>query len=282
MKAILFGASGGGERLFDEISKKYTIVAVVDNDERKWQSAKLRDIQVEAPEVCVKNSDYDVIVVTSAPGKDSITQQLISYGVPEHAIITSYVEQPLESRRIFLERLSQLHKQFPEKICVAEAGVFQGDFAKYINEYYPGRKLYLFDTFEGFTENDIKTEKQFGFSSSLTGDYNNTSEQLVLSKMKHPDHCIIKKGFFPQTVEGVEEQFCFVNLDMDLYEPTLSGLKWFENRMIPNGIILVHDYFAENFRGVREAVDTYMKQTVKKNLKLLPIGDGISIAVTGY
>lgn len=41
---------------------------------------------------------------------------------------------------------------------VAELGVFRGDFAKFINLSFPDRKLYLFDTFEGFDEKDIFIE----------------------------------------------------------------------------------------------------------------------------
>lgn len=36
MKAIIFGAAGGGKRLFNIISNKYEIVAAVDNDSKKW------------------------------------------------------------------------------------------------------------------------------------------------------------------------------------------------------------------------------------------------------
>jgi hypothetical protein len=38
---------------------------------------------------------------------------------------------------------------------VAELGVYQGGFAQYINQIFPDRKLYLFDTFEGFNESDV-------------------------------------------------------------------------------------------------------------------------------
>lgn len=100
--------------------------------------------------------------------------------------------------------------------------------------------------------------------------------------MEHPDKCEIRKGYFPETTEGIEDKFFFVNLDLDLYQPTLSGLEWFEERMMKGGIILIHDYFAENFTGVKQAVDEYMAQTNKSDLRLMPIGDGISIAITGY
>ena len=42
---------------------------------------------------------------------------------------------------------------------VAELGVYKGDFAKRLNQLFPDKKLYLFDTFEGFDEKDITYRK---------------------------------------------------------------------------------------------------------------------------
>ena len=36
MKAICFGAAGGGIRLYDDICHKYEVIAFADNDKRKW------------------------------------------------------------------------------------------------------------------------------------------------------------------------------------------------------------------------------------------------------
>lgn len=45
---------------------------------------------------------------------------------------------------------------------VAEAGVFRGEFAQYINDAFPDKKLYLFDTFDGFDANEILNEMKNG------------------------------------------------------------------------------------------------------------------------
>ena len=42
--------------------------------------------------------------------------------------------------------------------AVAEAGVYKGDFAQHINVLFPDRKLYLFDSFEGFNKDDVKKD----------------------------------------------------------------------------------------------------------------------------
>lgn len=240
----------------------------------------INDILIYNPEERLKIKDYDVIIITSVPGRESIIAQLKNLNINETMIDTSYINQALDSRRIFCESLSVLHKDISNDICVAEAGVFQGDFAKIINLNYNKKKLYLFDTFEGFSEKDIIYERENGLSQAEVGDYNLTSEDLVIKKMSFPENCIIKKGFFPDSANGIKDKFCFVNLDLDLYKPTMTGLLWFKDKMVKTGCILVHDYFAENFTGVREAVDEFL--CMNDQLYKLPIGDGISIAIVGF
>ena len=40
--------------------------------------------------------------------------------------------------------------------------VNNGEFAKYINLFFPNRRCYLFDTFEGFSRGDIEIEMKLG------------------------------------------------------------------------------------------------------------------------
>jgi len=108
------------------------------------------------------------------------------------------------------------------KGAVAELGVYQGEFAKIINESFPDRKLYLFDTFEGFDSKEKVSEKERGFSQG-NQDFSDTSAELVLSKMKYPENCVIKKGYFPDTAKDLNETFVFVSIDTDLYDPIYNG-----------------------------------------------------------
>ena len=122
-----------------------------------------------------------------------------------------------------------------------------------INHYWPERKLYLFDTFEGFDERDAEADRAGKFSTA-TEDFSRTSEELVLRKMEHPDKCIIRKGWFPETAEGIDDKFCFVSLDADLYQPILAGLEYFYPRLSHGGVIMVHDFNNKLYNGVRQAV----------------------------
>ena len=62
------------------------------------------------------------------------------------------------------------------------------------NNYYYNRKLYLFDTFQGFNEKDLQYEK--GMSDAKIGDYANTSEYEVLKKMNIRKMLLLKKAIF--------------------------------------------------------------------------------------
>jgi O-methyltransferase len=152
---------------------------------------------------------------------------------------------------------------------VAEVGVYKGQFAKYLNRIFPDRTLFLFDTFEGFTDEDMKVEKDNKLGTQRQ-DFANTSVELVLSKMEHRDKCVVKKGWFPESLDGLEDSFCFVSLDADLYKPIYDGLEYFYPRLSKGGYIFVHDYNNKNYEGAKSAVKTFCK---KMNITCVPISD---------
>src|SRR5688572_13114934 len=78
---------------------------------------------------------------------------------------------------------------------VAEVGVYKGDFSKRLNQLFFDRKLYLFDTFEGFADSDILIDHKSGYSKA-SQDFSNTSQEAVRNKMPFPEKCIFKKGVF--------------------------------------------------------------------------------------
>lgn len=136
----------------------------------------------------------------------------------------------------------------------------------------------MFDTFEGFDERDVKWEEKNGYSDAVVGHLHLTSESLVLKNMRYPEMCVIKKGYFPESARGIEEKFCYVNLDMDLYKPTLEGLRFFYPLMVPGGIITIHDYFSAGYEGVNMALREFIEET-EDRIVPFPIGDHVSIAI---
>lgn len=170
-----------------------------------------------------------------------------------------------------LELVAQEIKDNGLQGSVAELGVYKGDFAKYINQIFPEKKLYLFDTFEGFDEKDIKIERLKGFSDGKQN-FADTSTQLVLSKMKYEQNIIFKKGYFPDSAKGLEDTFCFVSIDVDLYEPIYNGLNWFSKRMNKGGYIFIHDYNNRFYPGTKDAIIRFCTENNKSYLPLCDAG----------
>ena len=134
--------------------------------------------------------------------------------------------------------------------AAAELGVYRGGFARWINALLPERRLYLFDTFDGFDP-----AESAGAGKGFTEAHQNTSAEAVLAALPHPEQAVIRQGLFPQTAEGLEwERFALVSLDADLEESTLSGLRFFWPRMSAGGCLLLHDYNNPKLPGVRRAL----------------------------
>jgi O-methyltransferase len=159
---------------------------------------------------------------------------------------------------------------------VAELGVYRGDFAQYINQIFPDRKLYLFDTFEGFNLSDINIEKRNKYLFPDDEDFSDTNVSLVLRKMKFIDNCIIKKGYFPETAAGVNDTFAFVSIDVDLSEPIYKGLCWFYPRLERGGVIFVHDFNHKEWTGAKAGVKKFAKEY---GIPYFPLSDEAGSAV---
>jgi O-methyltransferase len=175
-----------------------------------------------------------------------------------------------------LELVSQEIYDKEIKGNVAELGVYRGDFAQYINVAFPDRKLYLFDTFEGFNKKDVVKDKLGNYVGKVH-DFSKTNVDIVLKKMKYKENCIVRKGYFPETAEGLEDSFVFVSIDTDLYEPIYNGLKYFYPRLTKGGYIFVHDYNnIEQYGGTRAAVKKYCDEN---KIGYFPLSDIAGSAV---
>jgi O-methyltransferase len=139
---------------------------------------------------------------------------------------------------------------------IAELGVYKGNFASVMNELFPDRILYLFDSFDGFDVHDFAFDASMKYVQNKQ-DFSDTSIEQVLKKMPHREKCVVVKGQFPDSALHFDLKFSFVSIDTDLYLPTISGLQYFYPKLENKGYIFVHDYFNDRYKGVRKAVDEF-------------------------
>ncbi|MDR0936419.1 MAG: hypothetical protein LBM98_07070 [Oscillospiraceae bacterium] len=257
--------------------KELKIVAFTDSQEKYW-GTKVFDLPVVSP-LELRSLEYDKIIVASVMSYSVIEEYCVNtLGIPREKIDTSYVSSSTVTRDRFLRDFAKIVYDKNIKGSVAEGGVCEGIFAKKINEHFPDRTLYLFDTFEGFDARDTELEKAKGFSAFDAGHLklDTATEEAVRKTLPHPEKAIIRKGYFPDSAGTVNDRFVFVNLDFDLYNPTLAGLEFFRPLMVKGGVILVHDFFNPGYSGVKIALDEFCE---KHNAAYMPIGDEISVAL---
>lgn len=273
-KVIIFGAAGTGQKIYKQIKDQCEVLCFAENNSKLWGS-NIDGITIMSPDDILKK-EFDFIHIGSMCGLEEISNQLVELGIPRYKLKNDLALVQTRSRVLFLEDFARLVYKRGMKGAVAEAGVYRGDYSKEINRCFPDRKLFLFDTFEGFVESDISEEKK---DSHVEADYlKETSEELVLEKMPIKENCIIRKGFFPETTKNIDETFVYVSLDMDLYKPTLEGLRYFYPRMERGGIIAIHDFFSDAYPNIEAAVYEY-EEEIGQKLSLSPVGDDISIAI---
>ena len=183
--------------------------------------------------------------------------QLADSLLPEQELGNDYVR--LATLELLCRRLAEVSG------AAAELGVYRGFFARCINLSLPERRLYLFDSFEGFAEEAQASE-------AFQAAHRNTAAEKVLSIMPFPERIIVKPGFFPESLHGLEDRFCLVSLDVDFYRTTLEGLRYFWPRLEKGGYLLLHDWGSPKLPGVAKALADFEAE-LGQRLPAVPLCD---------
>lgn len=159
---------------------------------------------------------------------------------------------------LFWLQIQRLDKALP-KAAIAELGVYKGETALLLSLLAPDRALHLFDTFEGFRQEDLTNETGEAATYS-PHHFADTSVESVKEKLKHHPNINIHKGNFAEQSHFVEnEKFALVSIDVDLAKPTAEGLRFFYPRLLPGGVLIVHDYNPK-WPELMRVVDDFLKE----------------------
>lgn len=268
---VLLGAGQMGRAARGLLNaNRLRLTAIGDNNPKVWDRQAVPPI-LPVEEAVRTGTDLVLIAVLDEERCGQLTRQLRELGYEGPVLRLSDLYESFDLRAAVLRRMAARVEERNVEGAIAELGAFQGDFAWQLNALFPRRKLYLFDTFEGFDPRDIAVERQVSASRAAARDFSDTSVERVLERMPHREKVVVRKGFFPETAEGLEEVFALVSMDVDLYAPTLAGLEWFYPRLACGGVILLHDYNSTQFDGVRKAVEEYEKRW--GFLPLVPLND---------
>ena len=286
-KVIIFGTGSGAVKAYDLLKDTYDIMAFAGNDPKIKEGMELCGKPAIMPSE-IAGKQFDLIVIGSQAYSEIYSQLTEELKIPPEKI---HKDIASDSSGIKLDILKDIAGKISNKKVegqVAELGVYRGDFSRHINRLFPDRTLHLFDTFTGFDERDVSKEKEMDFSGRKSlpgydplraGYFGDTDVEMVLSKMEYPNKCRIHKGYFPETSHGIDKsaKFCFVCIDVDLYQPLLAGLRYFYDKLVPGGAILILDVYHEYFVGLKHALEEFLHE--HPDTKYETMGNGASVAI---
>ena len=161
-----------------------------------------------------------------------------------------------------------------------ETGVWKGGlsaiFLRKIIRQAKGKKLWLYDTFEGMPE-PTAVDKKMTFVGKITaaekfklvsdGEFSNwcrASLDVVRNTLScvtpdYADHTIFVKGKVEDTLidsKNIPDKISVLRLDTDWYISTKAEMEILYPRVVENGYVIIDDYF--HWSGCKKAVDEYL------------------------
>lgn len=130
-----------------------------------------------------------------------------------------------------------------------EAGCFKGGSSAKISIAAKslGRRLVLYDSFEGIPENDEDHERSiFGYSIEnwfKKGSFAGGLEEVRgnIAQFGAPEVCEFVKGWFDETLPKLEGNIAGAYIDVDLASSTRTCLKYIYPRLVTGGFLISQD-----------------------------------------
>ena len=256
---VIFGAGQAGRALYRMMHHtNQRVVAFADNNPAVVGQTIDGIPIVSLMKAAELRPDGIQIAIVNPDACEEVEQRLRAAGYQGEIARMSVLREQINIRLATVRLMAEEVRRRNVPGALAELGVYQGEFAAELNRLFPDPSFYLFDTFSGFDERDVSVEQH---SQAKAGDFQDTSVELVLDRLPHPEMAIVRQGYFPATAQGLEDQrYAMVSLDADLYLPMYEGLQYFYPRMSPGGYIILHDYNSRQYRGAGEAVQKYCEE----------------------
>lgn len=151
------------------------------------------------------------------------------------------------SRFFHICQMLQLTRGIPGS--TAEAGVFRGLSSYLICHYlrreistFNGETHFMIDSFEGLSP-PVEKDGEFSAKRHSEGAFTRTSLEHVRETLSDFSGVNILKGWIPDVFGRLPQQnYRFVHVDVDVYEPTLASFRYFFPRLSPGGIMMCDDF----------------------------------------
>ena len=154
--------------------------------------------------------------------------------------------------------------------AIVECGVYKGAslirLATFRDTFSnpSAKKIIGFDSFSKYPEPNLPSDKTHKkqFAEGAGEDCISKQQLLDIFSMKGITNIELVEGNIIKTVpdyakEHPELRISLLHLDCTIYQPTLTALENFYDRILPNGLLLLNGYGKEGIEGETNAVDDF-------------------------
>ena len=203
---------------------------------------------------------------------DNVRSELYKGDIHYRAYIACY----------FAKYCSKLDGDFVE--CGVGKGLVSKTIVSYLNFAKINKFFFLFDTFEGIPIHqgkDCEIENMNFLNKIYYNEYSkkegNYFNDVCKTFLNYPNVKIIK-GIIPESFKDISiNKVSYLHIDMDNAFAEIEAMKFFWNKIINYGIILLNDYaYGEEFSEQKRSLDKFAKDK-NHEILTLPTGQGLII-----
>lgn len=200
-RIAIFGAGQAGAMVRTWLPARQELLCFIDNDKEK--QGKMPDgLPVLSLEEALRLQPEEIILaILNAEAERMILKQIEETGFTGTCTCLGSIRELQDVRLSALRLQAREIEAWKIPGDVAELGVYQGAFAAEINRLFPERRLWLFDTFEGFHARDLAIEAERTGVKTQRRSFSDTTIELVRSRLPHPEMARFIKGYFPESLD---------------------------------------------------------------------------------
>lgn len=160
---------------------------------------------------------------------------------------------------------------------IVEFGIFEGWWIDYLWNVTENislmRRVYGFDSFEGLSDPDPQHDLDYW----KKGQYACSMEQVEKNvQAKTRPRIKLVKGFFEKSLHGPDallaEQFSYVRIDCDIYQPALDCLRYLGPRLVDGAILIFDDWPHVRGFGEQKAFEEWLPEVPNLEFEFLFYG----------
>jgi len=149
--------------------------------------------------------------------------------------------------------------------AAAEVGAYRGGSAYFIAASFAALAgqavtMEVIDTFDGHRVSQVTEHDHAVYGGTeLFGD---ASYEDVVEYLAPFPHVTVHKGEFSAVAPALpDRRYRLVHLDVDIYAPTMDGLRYFGPRLVSGGIVVLDDYDKPSCPGIRAAAEAFLSES---------------------